>query len=185
MVKHNYFVVFIFAVMALSACNKPVKGRNGVVYKSAVQYNDYIVNRQTTLMKNVVAFGEMVQKDLDSAGIMLSSFEEQTSKMIADLKGMPPYKKDSSFRDAAIRSFVFYKKVFAEDYKRILELGKEGIGSTEEGSAEINNIVEKITKEEENFYKAFHNSQKDFADKNKMKLMDNNVQKEIDKIKDQ
>lgn len=62
MVKHNYFVVFVFAVMALSACNKPVKGRNGVVYKSAVQYNDYIVNRQTTLMKNVVAFGEMVQK---------------------------------------------------------------------------------------------------------------------------
>lgn len=88
---------------------------------------------------------------------------------------MPPY--GHSF---------FIKKYLQKIIKRyFLELGKEGIGSTEEGSAEINNIVEKITKEEENFDKAFHNSQKDFADKNKMKLMDNNVQKEIDKIKDQ
>ncbi|MGB3004867.1 MAG: hypothetical protein WBC06_00040 [Chitinophagaceae bacterium] len=180
--KQNSFAVIFFAVIVLLACNEPVKGPNGVVYKSAVQYNDYIVNRQTLLMKNVVAFGEIVQKDLDSAGIMLTSFEEQTDKMISELKGMPSYKKDSSFRDAAIRSFIFYKQVFSNDYKRILEIGKEGTGGTEESGAEIDSIVEKITREEEDFDKAFHNAQKDFADKNKMKLIDNSVQKEINKM---
>jgi hypothetical protein len=176
------FANIILSFIVFISCNRPVKGPNGVVYKSAAQYNDYIVSRQTSLMKNVESFGEMAQKSLDSAGLMLISFKKETDKMIIELKGMPPhFKRDSSFRDAAIHSFIFYKRVFANDYKRILEIGKEGTESTNEGTAEIDSIVNKITREEEDFGKAFLNAQQNFADNNNMKLIANNAQKKIDK----
>ena len=49
------------------------------------------------------------------------------------------------------------------DILNIRKKGEENI--TEEDVAEANKIVEKITKEEEVLDKAFHNAQKDFADK--------------------
>jgi hypothetical protein len=168
-----------FAVAALAACNKPVKGRNGVTYKSAVDYNDYIVGRQSTLIKNVLKFGEIAQTNLDSAELLLNGFSKDTDKMINELKGMPAWKGDSTLRDAAVKSFTFYKKVFDQDYRRILEIRKdENAGS--EAITEINEIVDNITKEEEKFDKDFHNAQKDFANKNKMKLRENEMQKKID-----
>ena len=53
---------------------------------------------------------------------------------------------------------------------------------TEEGSEKVNKIVEELGKEEEQHDKAFHNAQKDFAEKNKMKLMDNEMQKKVDEM---
>jgi uncharacterized protein YoxC len=53
---------------------------------------------------------------------------------------------------------------------------------TEEGAAKVNSIVEDINKEEEKLDKAFHNAQKEFADKNNMKLMENSMQKKMNEL---
>ena len=47
----------------------------------------------------------------------------------------------------------------------------------------MNDIVDKISKEEEKFDKTFRNAQKDFAQKNKMKLIENDLQKKIDEAR--
>jgi hypothetical protein len=164
------------------ACKQSVKGNNGVTYKSPVQYNDYIVGRQTTLMKNIVDFSKVSQVNLDSAEKMLDGYVIETSTMIDEIKGMPPYKGDSSLRDAAVNTFGFYKKVFENDYKQIIRLNKDGESMTEEGAAKVNSIVEDISKEEEKLDKAFHNAQKEFADKNNMKLMENSMQKKMNEL---
>jgi hypothetical protein len=177
-----FFVLIITAF--LSACNQPVKGRNGQVYKSAVQYNDYIIGRQTTLIKNVLDLSAIAQTNLDSADKMLNKYVVETDSMIINLNGMPAYKDDSSFRDAAIASFAFYKKIFGNEYKQLINIRKNGGDATEEGVAEMNRIVGDITREEEKYDKAFHNAQKNFADKNNMKLAENEMQKKIDKIKE-
>lgn len=178
----RYLLFTAILVFCLAACNKPVKGKNGVTYKSAVQYNDYIVNRQTNLMKNVLDFSKIADANLDSAEIMLKKYVRQAEEMIDEIKGMPPYKGDSALRDAATRSFIFYKKIFENDYVDILTIRKKGADNiTEEDVAEANRIVDKIGREEEVFDKAFHTAQNDYATKNKMKLMDNKVQKDIDK----
>jgi hypothetical protein len=179
--RHLFFVVTIVACLA--ACNHPVKGRNGEVYKSAVQYNDYIIGRQTTLIKNVLELSTIAQTDLDSANRMLDKYVMETDSMITDLNGMPTYKGDSSFRDAAIASFSFYKKVFVNEYKQLINIRKNGGDTTEDGISEMNRIVGDISREEEKYDKAFHNAQKNFADKNNMKLAENEMQKKIDKIK--
>ncbi len=172
--KNLLYFLLISAVLA--ACNEAVTGINGVVYKSASQYNDYIVTRQTSLMQNVLEFGKAVQKNLDSAGKMLDVFVKEADQMITDIKGMPSWKDDSSLRNAAINSFNFYKKVFDQDYKQILVISEDGTGASPKGSATINRIVEQITRDEENYDKTFHNAQVDFAKKNHMKLIENKMQ---------
>jgi hypothetical protein len=166
------------------ACNQLVKGKNGQVYKSAVQYNDYIIGRQSTLIKNILDLSAAAQTNLDSASKMLDRYIVETDSMIVDINGMPQYKGDSTFRNAAIASFAFYKKIFGNEYKRLINIRKNGGDATEEGIAEMNRIVGDITKEEEKYDKAFHNAQKNFADKNNMKLGANEMQKKIDKMRE-
>ena len=177
----KYLLLLTSIVLLLTSCkNESSKGANGVTYKTAVEYNDYIVNRQTKMMKSVVEFGKVADISLDSAGLMLKQSVRDAEKMIAELKGMPPYKGDSALRDAAIASFSFYKKVFEKDYVDILNIRKKGQENiTEEDVAEANRIVEKISKDEEVLDKAFQNAQKDYATKNKMKLVNNSAQKEL------
>lgn len=172
----------IIVAFLIAACGQSVKGKNGVTYKSAVQYNDYIVNRQTTLIKNVLDFSKVAENNLDSAESKLRAYVKEAEQMIEDLKGMPPYKGDSALRDAAIRSFSFYKRVFEKDYMDILNIKRKGAEITEEDVAMANSIVDKIGKEEEGYDKSFHEAQQHYAEKNNMKLTDNKMQKELDKI---
>lgn len=179
----RYLFLSLVVVIGLAACKQPVKGRNGVSYKSATDYNDYIVNRQTALMKNVLDFGRLADISIDSAAAMLKTSAIQATKMINEIKGMPPYKGDSALRDAAINSFIFYKGVFEKDYADILNIKRKGSENiTSDDVAEANRIVDRIGKEEEVLDKAFHNAQKAYADKNNMKLIDNKMQQEVDKL---
>src|ERR1700741_3668557 len=104
--------IIIVLAFCFIACNQPVKGKNGVTYKSAVQYNDYIVGRQSKLMQHVLDFSKAAANNLDSAEKMLTEFTNETAQTVEDIKGMPAYKGDTSLRDAAVRSFSFYKNVF-------------------------------------------------------------------------
>ena len=70
----KYFVLFVIAIAGFISCTESVKGKNGVTYKTAVQYNDYIVNRQTTLIKFILDFSKMADSNLDSAGMMLKRY---------------------------------------------------------------------------------------------------------------
>jgi len=181
----RYFFLSALLVAGLMACKQSVKGKNGVTYKSASEYNDYIVNRQAILMKNVIEFGKIVEINLDSAEAMLNKSVAQAATMIEEIKGMPPFKKDSSLRDAAVTSFSFYKRVFEKDYRAILNIRKKGQENiTSEDVEEANRIVENISQEEEGIDKAFHDAQREYATKNNMRLMDNKAQKDIEKEMD-
>lgn len=179
-------IIFAFVIVTcFMACKSSVKGSNGVTYKSPVDYNNYIVTRQTSLIKKVLSFTELAQRNLDSAQEVLSLYATQTNAMINEIKGMPPYKGDSSLRESALKSFSFYKKVFSDDYQRLIEIRKQGGDQTEEGAAEMDKIVEKLSKEEERLDKAFHTAQQNFAHRNKMKLEVNEMQKNIDKMNEE
>lgn len=176
-------IIFTLVIVTgFIACKSSVKGNNGVSYKSPVDYNNYIVTRQTSLIKKVLSFTELAQHNLDSAREVLSLYAGQTDAMIKEIQGMPPFRGDSSLRQSALKSFTFYKKVFNDDYQRLIEIRKQGGDQTEEGAAEMNGIVEKLSKEEEQLDKAFQNAQQNFAEKYKMKLEVNEMQKKIDKM---
>lgn len=180
--RYLFLSAILFAGLVACKQSSSVKGENGVTYKNPVEYNDYIVNRQTDLMKKVVEFGKVADVSLDSAEALLKKSVRETAKMIEEIKGMPAYKGDSALRNAAVNSFSFYKKIFEKDYMDILNIRKKGEENiTEEDVAAANAIVEKISKEEEGLDKAFKNAQQDYAEKHKMKLMNNKAQKDIEK----
>jgi len=174
--------LLILFITAFVSCNQPVKGRNGVIFKSASQYNDFIVGRQTAVMKNVMDFVRVSETNLDSAETMLDEYVVGLEKIIEEINGLPPYKGDSVLRDAAAATFVFYKRIFSNEYKELIDIRKKGGAFTEEGVTAMNQIVDRITQEEDRYDKAFHNAQRDFAAKNNMKLTDNEMQKQMDKL---
>ena len=124
--KYKHILPGLLVLLAF-ACNKPVKGKNGVTYKSPVQYNDYIVSRQTDLMKKVVDFSNVAETNIDSAATMLKGYAAETATMIDEIRGMPAYKGDTSLRNAAVNSFSFYKRVFEEDYVDIINIRKNRV----------------------------------------------------------
>ena len=169
-------IIFVFGMIA---CNQAAKGKNGVAFKSAIQYNDYIVNRQAKHMQNILDLAKAAEKNLDSAEKMLDKFTGETDTFVEEIKGMPAYKGDSSLRDAAVRIFEFYKKVFQNDYAQIIQIRKKGDEMTDEDMEEMKNIVNRISIEEEGYDKSFQDTQKNFADKNNMKLTENEMQKKF------
>lgn len=177
----RYLTLLFIVVIVTTACKEPVKGKDGRVYKNAVDYNDYIISRQSLIMQDVIDFLKVSETNLDSSRKMLNDYAVKIERMTEDIKGMPPYKGDSVLRDAAIHSFGFYKKIFQNEYKQIIDIKLNGNDRTEEGVAELKHIVDKITAEEEKYDKAFHNAQGDFARKNNIKLAENEMQKKLDK----
>jgi hypothetical protein len=171
-----------FLLIIVSACQHPPKGRNGVVYKNAVEYNDYIISRQNNVIKKIIEFSKLSGTGLDSANELLDNYARETAKLIVELQGMPPYKKDSVFRDAAISNFKFYKKVFEGDYKELLALRKRDDLDMEELQKELDAITERITIEEEKLDKQFHKAQSGFAKDNNIKLTENSLTKELEKL---
>lgn len=161
------------------ACNSPEKGENGVTYKTPVEYNDYIIGKQTILLEKIMKFADAAKVDLDSADKLLDKYALEATDVLKDIKGMPGFRKDTTFRQAAVNSFTFYKKAFTNYYKDIVRIRKE---AADDADAQIDKVLEKLTVEEERVDKAFHNAQEDFATKNKMKLMENKMQKDIDNM---
>jgi hypothetical protein len=170
----------VFLLMA--SCQSPVKGKNGVVYKSAVQYNDYIVKRQTQIIEYILDFAKVSQTDLDSAGRILDLAVNEMDKLTEEIRGMPPFKKDTALRNSAVSIFTFYKTILADDYRQIIEIRKKGTGITEDDLNRMNEIVENIARSEEKYDKKFQLAQRNFAKKNGFKLADNEMQKRIKEL---
>jgi hypothetical protein len=152
------------------SCQGPVKGRNGVVYKTAAEYNDYIINRQLNVVQDIVDFSNISKTDLDSSERLLVTDQKITRQMTEEIKGMPVFEGDSTFRDAAVNLFSFYSHVFGNEYRQIIEYRKKAMFLTTDDLHAQDSIIQAITLEEEGFDKALHNAQQRFAEKNHVEI---------------
>lgn len=174
-------VTLLLLLPLLFACKDLIRAKDGTLFKTPADYNEYIIGRQTRIIRNIMELGNQIEVSPDTAYALLDKYTAETDTVIADIKGMPPFRSDSAFRDAAIRSFSFYKVLFNEHYRRILQLRMHGNDATEEGIGEIMEITEKIKREEEQLAKQLHNAQAEFATRYGMKLRPSTIQQEMDK----
>lgn len=171
-------VVLILSItISFIACSSPEKGPNGVTYKTPIQYNDYIIGRQTILLEKIMKFADAAKTDLDAADKLLNEYTADAAVMIKEIKGMPAFREDTAFRYAAVNSFTFYKKAFSEYYKDIIRIRREAAADADD---QLNSVLEKLTAEEKRLDYAFRIAQQSFAAKNKIKLMDNKMQQQIE-----
>jgi hypothetical protein len=179
-------VLIILIAGLLVSCKPSVKGKNGVSYDSAVEYNDYIVERQERLVQNIISLRSLTKEELIAADTLLLRYTRQADSIIEEVRGMPAYRKDTALRNAAINSFGFYKKIFEKEYPPILRLRqKDSEQLTTEEIEEANAILERIAKEERELDAEFQNAQREYAMKNNMRITDNKLQDQINKMKKQ
>lgn len=178
-------VSLVSLLLLMASCKqKNYVGSNGVEFTSAIEYNDYIITRQKTVVSEISRYGNAAQVNADSAEIILDKTVEHIGNMLVEIKGMPAFNGDSSFRDAAIELFNFYKKSFSTDFKEMLNINRKVELDTfdESDIARFKQIEEDISKKENPLDAKLKEMQMQFAKKNNLKLTDNSVQKEIDKM---
>lgn len=161
---------FVIAATAFAGCDRPVKGANGEIFSSAVQYNNYIIERQKRVSRYINSFYDELNVDLDSAEKLVSKTVPRIGQTFEEIKGMPPYRGDSAFRNAAIGSFGFYKSLFDSSYPQLITLHRKSQNLSTDEQQSIQQIVDRIIRDEEEFDKNLHNTQKDFAEKNNIRL---------------
>jgi hypothetical protein len=177
----NWLIAFIIVFMS---CDAGVEGKNGIRYKNAAEYNEYIMENQKDIVNVFLEFGKAVENDLDSADRTLDKGVKISDKALFNLKGMPAFKGDSAFRNAAIQSFEFYGYIIANEYRQIISIRRKGVNQTDEDFAFLNGLPELIGKREEKYDRAFHNAQKAFADKNNLSLVKNELQDKVDQAEE-
>lgn len=136
----------------------------GQTFKTAVDFNDYIVKQQnligTDLTKLVEAMGRDEKSAWKAHGIVIATSET----VIKNVKECNPYPGGTSLKLSALDLFGYYLKSLKNDYKRVIELLYK-TGFTQADQAEMDSIVAKVTEEEAVFDAAFAKAQKEFADK--------------------
>lgn len=182
----KYVLSLFIALSVFAACKQgSVKGKDGKVYKDAVEYNDFIVNRQMIVLKQMMAVADVTDDKLDWGLSVMANTADTLDVLIKDVKDMPPYGKDSALRDAAVDLFTFYQRIFKDDYRELFEIRKNGGLATEEGLTRMNEIVDKVSKEEDGLDSRFEKAQNAFAKSNGMRLEENSMQKKIDKMNEE
>lgn len=79
----------VLIIVSFICCNLgEVKGKNGIVYKNAWEYNDYIVSRQTKVVNYILDFVRTADTNLDAAEVLLDKGIIAINASINDIKGI-------------------------------------------------------------------------------------------------
>ncbi len=156
-------------------------------FKSAVEFNDFIVDLQDTIGHSILNFVTIASAETSSKSERASqSFVElEKTKKVANfaikaLNEAKPFKLGEDFKSAASAMFRFYYTTIDKEYKQLVDLlAMEDY--TEKVIADLTAIQEKITKEEASIDSAFQQAQKSFAKNHHIELGESELQKEIDK----
>ena len=169
--QRSILALFAILQIALSCNTAPDStGRNGAIFKTAADYNDYIISRQMDIVSIIDQFAAASAVSTDSAQAVLQKNSRIAGEYLADLSAMSDFKGDTAFRNAAVNSFTFYKRIFDREYKTLLALNAKGANASKEDLQTIQQITKAVTAEEGELDKRFANAQRDFAQKNKLQL---------------
>lgn len=147
-------------------------------FKSAADYNDYIIIEQTVIGKKLETFNQaLASEDFKTAKKQHGELVTQISTSIQKINALPDYKGNSEFKKAAFELFTFYKMIIENDYVKIMEIAeKEGINN--KTFPKINNIFVSIQRDETVMYGLFNQAQTSFSKQFNMKISENELEKE-------
>jgi hypothetical protein len=162
--KNLILSLFLFGSWLVSAAQTPS-------FKSAVEYNNYIIALQSKVGESVGNFIKSFEsRDLSLTNSMRENIVGAAEEGIVKLKSLPAYKGNSNFKNASIRLFEFYKICGETEYKELVSLTL-GDKQKKEGATErVNQLVTDVTKKEKNLDDQFLSEQKKFAKDNDFDL---------------
>ena len=151
-------------------------------FASALEYNNYIVARQTAVAQLILQFANDSKTDLAKASQTIDEAIAKVDQTITDVQAMPDWNGSTALRDNALPLFKFYKIIFSEDYRRVIAMKKDNVISQDE-KTEYNQIMERITTTENTLDTNFKTAQAEFASSNGLGVATNDMQQKIDDMK--
>ena len=177
------FFPALLLLLSFASCSLPsATGPNGTSFSTPIEYNDYIIARQTGIINHILDISKTAQTDLPATEALLNQGVLLADSVLLDVQGLPPYNGDSTFRNRAISMFHFYRQVFDVDYREMVAIRKKGDNITVEDFQRLDAIQARLTEEETERDKHFHNAQQEFAEKHHLRLGENELQKKIDEV---
>ncbi len=160
----------------------PVKTETETRFGSALDYNNFIVIRQTAIANLIIQFADDSKTDLSKASRTIDEAITKVDQTITDIQTMPDWNGNTVLRDNALPLFRFYKTIFSKDYKRVIAMKKDDVISEDE-KAEYNQMMERITTTESKLDTDFKTAQAEFASSNGLGVAANDMQQKIDDLK--
>lgn len=159
----------LLAIIIYSCTQSVAKGRDGVELKTAMEYNDYIVDRQFEVLTFFDKLSAASAVSVDSASLVIGECEKKTAEFVKDIQQMSDFKGDTIFRNKSVEAFRFYNRLFKEDYRQLLELNNKEDASLEDYT-KVEEIEASLARDAAEYDKRFLNAQADFAEKFKLRL---------------
>jgi hypothetical protein len=176
-------VLILLSTVAVVSCSLPVaRGANGSSFSTAVQYNDYIIERQSSIINHILDISKTAESDLDSTEALLNGGVKLVDSVLLEVKGLSAFNGDSTFRNTAVSMFGFYRHILDVDYREMVALRKKGEDITAEEIKRLQEIQQNLQEEETERDKHLHNAQQEFAERNGMRLAQNALQQKIDGV---
>lgn len=140
-------------------------------FKTAVEYNDYIIALQNKVGASIAEFNKAVDSgSLSYANATREKIVKAADEALIKLKKLPAYKGNSSFREATIPLFAFYKGCAENEYKELVNLVLGGKPIDDAVMTRINELIAQVTEKENKLDQQFAAEQKKFARDNNFTL---------------
>ncbi len=152
-------------------------------FPTAIDYNDYIINRQKDIYNYIFKMSDVAATDPEAAEKVIDEAIPVIEKVIGEIKAMPPYKSDVSFRDAAVPLFEFYKTTFDDTYRQIIAINKKGNKKTKADIAKQQTLSNTLSQKEATLDNSMKSAQNTFAVSNNMRVQENTeLQEKVDNL---
>lgn len=148
----------------------------------AIEYNDKIIDEQSKIILLTLEVVEFMDTDLDKSEKKRLEAVKQIDKSILVIEQMGAFEGNNELRSSSLELFKFYKKIFAEEYKVILDILKKGENITEEDITVISEFYNTISEEEFILDEKLEKAQGQFAEKYGFEIEENELQEEIDDL---
>lgn len=151
-------------------------------FNTAVDYHNYILAEQEKVVSAVIEFSNHFNSN-DS--ILLENYQNTKSNIksaLEDIRHMPPFESDSSFRDACIPLFELYYSAMDVEYREMVDLfiKKDFSKKTQD---RVTFLLNSINEREKKLDYRMKQAQADFAQKFNLDIKTNPVQNRVNELK--
>ena len=137
-------------------------------FKDAVEYNDYIVGKQTDIAVLINGLMDIINDTLSTAEQAHAKRTSAIMKMntiIEDVKAMPDWKGNTELRDASVELFKFYRTCFQNEYKEMIDIVYK-TDATDDDYARLDTLLAQVSEKEKPMDDKFAAAQAAFAKAN-------------------
>ncbi len=141
-------------------------------FSDAIEYNDYIIGQQDAVADAIKELMSVVNDSSSTRELCKAQLAKSLEKVMLcrdNIKALPGWQGDNSFRDTALLLFNFYVRSFEGPYTELIDLMWTD-PFTEEISRKMNQIGADVAAEEAVYDNWFFSCQERFAIKNGFSL---------------